>query len=355
MMDQTGAANMKDDGVERQCGSMKEEWCGLTIFYHDTPGHEDVTEVRYLDTPVGLVPMNLTHEEFKIVEDVYCEWANNVYEIVLKPSKRELNAKHFNAEERWKFAEADLNEWRQWIVNKAVEIVPESEENNIPTEKIISTPMRYVRTNKSSEDGQLEAKSSLVLPGHTDPELGLYRTDAPTTSHLAVVVCAALALSFGFDIETFDVVTAFLSGMAMTRELYTKAPPEGLPTAEGWSVVKPYALLRILKGGYGLAEAPRLWYLYARQILVEVIGFIELKCARATVVFRTGGRLIAFLTIHVDDGMMFGRREDPMYVILKRKVDKHFKIEEWKMRTIGKEVTCVGMHAVAADRRRREK
>ncbi len=140
-----------------------------------------------------------------------------MHHMVLRPSKKELNAKHFNAEERWKCAEADSNEWRQWIGNKAIDIVPESEERNISTDKIISAPMRYVRTNKSSEDGQLEATARFVLPGHTDPELGLYRTDAPATSHVTVVVCAALALSLGLDIETFDVVTALLSGMTMAR------------------------------------------------------------------------------------------------------------------------------------------
>ncbi len=40
---------------------------------------------------------------------------------------------------------------------------------------------------------------------------------------------------------------------------------------------------------------------------------------------------------------MFGKRTVPMYVSLKRKVDKHFQIQEWKMLTIGKDVNYVGM------------
>ena len=134
--------------------------------------------------------------------------------------------------------------------------------------------MRYVRTNKNKETKALEAKSRLIIPGHTDPELGLHRTDAPTTTHLAVIVAATIAVSLGFDIETFDVTTAFLSGMAMMRKLYTKAPPDGLPAAEGWKAIRPYQLLQVLKRAYGLTEAPRLWYLRARQILVETIGFV---------------------------------------------------------------------------------
>ena len=142
---------------------------------------------------------------------------------------------------------SDLDEWRQWIANKAVELVPEEIEKTIPAEKIITAPMRFVRTNKGKDSSSLEAKSRLVIPGHTDPQLGLYRTDAPTTSHLAVIVCAILSMSLGWGIEIFDVTTAFLSGMAMTRELYTKAPAEGLPAAGRWPRVRPYALLRVLK------------------------------------------------------------------------------------------------------------
>ena len=117
-------------------------------------------------------------------------------------------------------------------MNGAVDLVPRAEEGTIPKEKIISAPMRYVRTNINKDTKILEAKSRLIIPGHTDPEIGMHRTDAPTTTHLAVIVAATIAVSLGFDIETFDVTTAFLSGMAMTRKLYTKAPPEGLPATE---------------------------------------------------------------------------------------------------------------------------
>ena len=262
---------------------------------------------------------------------------NNVHELVFKPNQKELNSKYFDPEERRKIGESDLAEWRQWIINKAVDLVPAAKEAKIPKEKIISAPMRYVRTNRSKEIKALEAKSRLIIPGHTDPELGLYRTDAPTTTHLAVIAAATIAIRLGFDIETFDVQTAFLSGMEMTRELFTRAPPEGLPAAEGWPAVKPYALMQVLKGAYGLTEAPRLWYLRARQILVDTIGFIELMCARAVFMFRQDEKLIALLTLHVDDGMMFGNQSNSIYVALKKKVNKHFKITAcsgyifWKM------------------------
>ena len=121
---------------------------------------------------------------------------------------------------------------------------------------------------------------------------------------------AALAACFEWIGEFFDVQTAFLSGKPIDREVYVRAFREGLggSTADR---VRPYALLRLLKGAYGLTEAFCLWYLRAREILME-IGFTEMRCARAVFTLRNkANRLIALLTLHVDDGMLFGDRSDP--------------------------------------------
>ena len=111
-----GKPHVKDDGLQRDNGQTKDQWCGLTIFYHDKQKYdEDVTEVMYLDTPIGLAKVNLTHEENRNVKDVYETWMNNVYELVLKPSQKELSPRFFNEDEKRKFAAADLAEWRQFI------------------------------------------------------------------------------------------------------------------------------------------------------------------------------------------------------------------------------------------------
>ena len=49
------------------------------------------------------------------------------------------------------------------------------------------------------------------------------------------------------------------------------------------------------------------------------------------------------LTLHVDDGMMFGNKTDPRYGALKHKVNKNFKIEDWKAVEIGKDTDYTGM------------
>jgi len=52
--------------------------------------------------------------------------------------------------------------------------------------------------------------------------------------------------------------------------------------------------MRVLKCAYGLTEAPRLWYLRAKQLL-ESIGFVELVCAKAVFTLRNGaGKLVTW-------------------------------------------------------------
>ena len=87
-------------------------------------------------------------------------------------------------------------------------------------------------------------------------------------------------------------------------------------------------MLRILKGAYGLTEAPRLWYLRARALLKEC-GLEELRCARAVFVLRPEGRFVAILTLHVDDGMLFGVATSPVFQKARRLIDQKFNIKQW--------------------------
>ena len=99
----------------------------------------------------------------------------------------------------------------------------------------------------------------------------------------------------------------------LDRELYARAPKEGLPTVKIGVKVSPYALLRVLEGAYRLTDAPRLWYLRAREKL-QAIGFVELKCARAVFRFlNKASKLVTTFTLHVDDCLLFADRSDSCY------------------------------------------
>ena len=118
---------------------------------------EDVKCSCYLDTPAGLIKHELNHEEWLDVSDIYAAWMDDnrheyeVYSLVLKQNAKELDPRYFNAREQAQFNEADEAEWRQWINNGVITTVEKRTEKDIPSNKIITAPMRMVRVNKRDD------------------------------------------------------------------------------------------------------------------------------------------------------------------------------------------------------------
>ena len=84
--------------------------------------------------------------------------------------------------------------------------------------------------------------------------------------------------------------TAFLSGDSTSREIYVRAPEEGLPAIE------PFEGLQTLKSAYGLTEASRLWYLRASHTIQKTL-FKELVAAKAVFVAAEKGVSWAILVL----------------------------------------------------------
>ena len=116
-----------------------------------------------------------------------------------------------------------------------------------------------------------------------------------TAPQLALHILFSLAVRRQWRLRTFDVTTAFLSGLEQERELYVRPPSDGLPG------VRQGSLLKLVKGVYGLKEAPRLWYLRARQLITRC-GWQELSCAKSVFVLRDDDNaLCGMMRVHVDD------------------------------------------------------
>ena len=213
--------------------------------------------------------------------------AHQVYYLRWKTFKKdarkgcELDPRWFDQAERAKFANSDAKEWQSFLETGAITVIPPRQAAKIPKDRIFIAPLRFVRTNKdkSGDDAYLEAKSRLVIPGHVDPdgdipvEDGGFRTDAPTAPQLAFHLMCSFAARYRWRLKTFDCKTAFLTGKSHDRDIYVRLPKEGLPGVENGSLIK------LIKGAYGLREAPRLWHLKAKET-VEKAGFEELRTGR---------------------------------------------------------------------------
>ena len=245
-----------------------------------------------------VLEVSLTVHPEDITENPLCLW--NVLEECFavtpkaKQRKVEVNFRKLSLEDKKLFEKAMQREWNSWIENKVTSIC---KKKGIPAERIIKS--RWVLVWKKSSDPDDKSKTPkarLVLVGWQDPELGRIQTDSPTlrkeTKHLILTICA----SCRWKIWGADIKTAFLSGDPQSRNIYFKPPSE----IKEWMGLSDDDLFRLEKAAYGLAEAPRAWYLrLSREMSAAGLSVSKLDPCLWTL--RKGDKLVGVCGVHVDD------------------------------------------------------
>ena len=235
-----------------------------------------------------------------IEDDVSCLWTalEECAEVKSKPAKKrrvEVAFRRLSPQDQERFRQAMSKEWQSWLENKVTSIV---KAKGIDRSRIIGS--RWVLTWKTSADPdnrEVVPKARLVLVGYQDPDLGKIATDSPTlrkeSKHIILSLCAA----FGWTLWSADIKTAFLSGDASCRNIHFRPPPEirelmGLSSDD---------LFRLEKAAYGLAEAPRAWFLRLSREL-KGIGLTVSALDPCVFVLRNQENgLVGVCGVHVDD------------------------------------------------------
>ena len=252
----------------------------------------------------------------------------------------EVSFRKLSKEDQKLFGKAMQKEWNSWIENKVSSLC---KSKGISTEKVIKA--RWVLTWKKSSDPDDRTKTPrtrLVLVGCQDPDLGIIQADSPTlrkeTRHLILSLCAAKR----WRICSADIKTAFLSGDPSSRDIFFNPPKE----IKEWMSLADADLYRLEKAAYGLAEAPRAWFLRLSR---------ELKSAGLTVSqldpclysLRKGSKLLGVCGVHVDD--LIGGGEPEMDQVLKD-LKKKLPFGDYRTYTIrytGIEIRqCTNTHAI---------
>ena len=109
----------------------------------------------------------------------------------------------------------------------AVRVVSPEEAKRIDPARILPIPARFVRTNKAKDGDGVHAKSRLVVPGHVAPREDV-RTDAPVAPQVALYTLLSLAVTMDWEVGTFVVADAFLTGKENARTVYARQPKEGI-------------------------------------------------------------------------------------------------------------------------------
>ena len=247
---------------------------------------------------------------------------DDVHEVCAAGGRKEKIWSKMSPSERTLWKEAAVKGWSAYVDNDAVKVLSLQESLAVRKELArkgeldrIMTP-RFVLTDKNdglrTEGANLPPAPSarLVVPGFKDRANleGEIRRDAPTGSRLSqhLLLCLVAYHSATWNLLAADVKSAFLKGDPfVTRELYIgptneKTGPE-IPLPRG-------CLAKVLKGVFGLADAPRQWWLKLASSL-ERRGWVRSALDQAVWFLWSGPErktLCGMIISHVDDLLLGG-------------------------------------------------
>lgn len=234
---------------------------------------------------------------------------------------KELRWSEMDEGRRDKFRDSAVDQWNKFVENKAVKVLTLEESKAVMQElkmkgeeQRVLTP-RFVMVDKNAplrtkdKPLPLRANSRHIVPGFKDIEnlQGGLRKDAPTASRISQHLVACMAAQHpDWCLQSADVRAAFLKGDPyVEREIYMgPADPRRGPTIP----IGLGCVAKVLKGIFGLADAPRAWYLRLARELSED-GWCRSSLDLALWLRHQDGELVGILAAHVDDLLMSGNLE----------------------------------------------
>lgn len=195
--------------------------------------------------------------------------------------------------------EAIQKEWQSWIDCDAAVLVDVKE---VPEGKK-AMRSRVAKTFKKEtvegrDTGNTKCKARLCLLGFEDPRIGHIQTESPTISRTGLRVCLQILANKGWKALSGDVRTAFLQGMELEEPVYAMVN-EDLKLPKGKAI-------KVLKGVYGLVDAPRLWCKKVVQDM-KALGAKQSELDPAMFTWhKPSGEVSGIVVWHVDDTVMGG-------------------------------------------------
>ena len=200
-------------------------------------------------------------------------------------------------------AEAKMAELSTWKLENVYEEVPDEGQSCIS--------VRWVIGEKEGPDKSLVMKARLCARGFEESQE--FRTDSPTCRRESVRIVLSVIASNKWNLNSIDIKRAFLQGNDIDRQVFIR-PPDEACTDKIWHLKKCV---------YGLADAPRKWYLTLKEKLVE-FGCTVSEYDPGLFMFHRNGQLQGILACFVDDVVHGGTRLFEMSVI--GRLHEHFKV-----------------------------
>ena len=216
--------------------------------------------------------------------------------------------------------EAMVKELLRWHKHDAWRRGPRSSATNPLTSKWV---LKW-----KNMSGVRDVKARLVAQGFKD--LQSVENYSPTTSRWGQRLLTVLAVQFNWKVASADVSEAFLRGLtfeelhktghdAVLREVQLILPAGSLELVKslpGMSDFDPSTeVLHLLKPGFGLKDAPRLWNLALQKVLKK-LGLVATQAdPQFFIRHNEHGQLVLAMTTHVDDLKITGHDAEIAKVI----------------------------------------
>ena len=188
---------------------------------------------------------------------------------------------------------AELDQWKSMGVYREIEDQGQG-----------CISLRWVLKDKLDSNGEQYCKARLCVRGFEEEQN--YRTDSPTCSREGIRLFLSATASRRWKIHALDVKGAFLQGQELDRQVIIR-PPKEADTSKLWE---------LRKCAYGLADAPRRWYLRLREELLK-LGASPSRYDNGIFIFNEPGTgtMDGMVILHVDDIMWSGNEETLLPII----------------------------------------
>lgn len=226
-----------------------------------------------------------------------------------KRQRSEVKLQQLNAEDREHFAKAKQAEINNWLSTQTVKRIFR---NQIPEDQIMKC--RWLLSWKpidpcDQKPGQAsqKAKARLVVLGYLDPQLEEIPRDSPTMSKTSRMMVLQLIASEGWELMSFDIKAAFLQGQPQSSRTLGLEP---VPELRESMQLKDNEVCQLVKGAYGLVDAPFLWYKTLQAELLS-LGFVAAPFDPCVFLLwsHEHEKPQGILGIHVDDGLCGGNEQ----------------------------------------------
>eukprot|EP00435_Cladocopium_sp_Y103_P026958 s175_g6.t1 len=248
-----------------------------------------------------------------------------------KRQRSEVKLSQLSAHDKQLFHDAKIKEINSWLSTDTVMRVLR---HQIPDSNVLRC--RWILTWKPVDSSELKnkpnqnkhvPKARLVVLGYEDPQVHEIPRDSPTMTKLTRMLILQTAASMGWDIESFDIRTAFLRGSETSERVLGIEPPDEM---RSHMKLKPQEILRLMKGAYGRVDAPFLWFQELKAGL-EQVGFVSSPFDPCAFLLPNPQTNITegIIGVHVDDGLCCGSQ---LFQAKLREVAKRFPFGSHKKR-----------------------